>query len=140
MTPPRVILDTNVLVSALLFEGRLAPLVDLWKKQTFIFLLTPSILDEYLRVLAYPKFQLSEEEIKIILAEELSPYVELIKERKIKVPVLSDSDDEIFLAAACLGNADYLVTGDKVLLQLKRLKQCEILKPSEFLEEFKSKL
>lgn len=131
---PRVILDTNVFVSALLFEGSVASLVPLWKGGALIFILTRSILEEYLRVLAYPRFQLKEDEITDLIADELLPFVETVIERQVKVPPLSDPEDEKFLVASLLGKADFLISGDKVLLKLKKFKTCKILTPSEFLK------
>ena len=75
----RVVLDTNVLVSALLFTGISSELVPLWQKGTITVLLSREILEEYLRVFAYPKFQLSEGEIKRLIEEELLPFVRVIK-------------------------------------------------------------
>ena len=60
----RVVLDTNALVSALLFSGVSSKLVSLWQNGSIAPLLSREILDEYLRVLSYPKFALSEKEIK----------------------------------------------------------------------------
>ncbi len=59
----RVVLDTNVLVSALLFTGISSELVSLWRKNAITVLLSRDILEEYLRVFGYPKFQFSEAEI-----------------------------------------------------------------------------
>ncbi len=129
----KAVLDTNVFVSALLFEGISSQLLPLWKNQTFTYLLSRSILDEYLRVLAYSKFKLSEDEIKYFIEEELLPFVEIIPEKQVKVPSLTDPDDEKFLQLANLGKADYLISGDKILLEVKKYKGCQIINPSEFL-------
>ena len=69
----RVVLDTNVLVSALIFTGISSELVPLWQRSAITVLLSRGILEEYLRVLSYPKFQLSEAEIKALIEEELLP-------------------------------------------------------------------
>ncbi|MBI2336896.1 MAG: putative toxin-antitoxin system toxin component, PIN family [Deltaproteobacteria bacterium] len=130
----RVVIDTNVFISALLFEGVVAQLVPLWKQKSFQYLLSKSVMSEYLRVLSYPKFKLTEAEIKYLLEEELLPFVEIVQERKTKVPSLEDPDDEKFLQLAMLGKAQYLVSGDSVLLKLKNFKQCQILNPIQFLK------
>jgi putative PIN family toxin of toxin-antitoxin system len=65
----RVVLDTNAVVSALLFSGVSSKLVSLWQEGLITPLLSRQILDEYLRVLSYPKFALSEEEIKELIQE-----------------------------------------------------------------------
>ena len=67
----RVVLDTNAVVSALLFSGVSSKLVSLWENGSITPLLSREILDEYLQVLSYPKFQLSEEEVKELIQEEI---------------------------------------------------------------------
>src|SRR3990172_4193044 len=66
----RVVLDTNVVVSALLFRGELSRLHALWKRKAFTIVASREIVEEYLRVLAYPKFNLTEKEIRDIIQEE----------------------------------------------------------------------
>jgi len=63
----RVVIDTNVMVSALLFQGVTSQLVPLWQKGTMTLLLSGEILEEYLRVLAYSKFQLAKNEIRRLI-------------------------------------------------------------------------
>jgi putative PIN family toxin of toxin-antitoxin system len=131
---PRAVLDTNVLLSALLFEGEVSRLVALWQKGDFLFLLTRPILDEYLRALAYPKFQLTDREVKALIEEDLLPFVEVVQESKRTVPRLKDRDDEKFLAACLGGKADVLVTGDKELLAVKSIGKTAIESPGDFLK------
>lgn len=130
----RVVLDTNVFISALLFEGDLSGLVSLWQKRKFLYLISRPILNEYLRVLTYPKFQLTDQEIKCLVEEDLLPYVEIVKEAgRIAVPNLKDPDDRMFLEASVWGKADYLVTGDRAVAELRKFKGVEIIRPAEFL-------
>ena len=63
----RVVIDTNVLISAFLFGGDPGELIPLWKSGRIHPLASKGIIDEYLRVLAYPKFSLSPEEINFIV-------------------------------------------------------------------------
>ena len=133
MKPPKAVLDTNVLISALLFDGECAKLVPLWKKGKFVCLLSKPILEEYVRALAYPKFQLTDKEIKALIEEDVLPFVETVSEKKISVPRLKDRDDEKFLAASVAGEADYLVTGDRGLLELGKCRDVIIMAPSKFL-------
>ncbi len=132
----RVVLDTNVLISALLFTGISSDLVPLWQKATITVLLSREILDEYLRVLAYPKFQLSEGEIKSLIEEELLPFVQVIKPgTRIRV-VERDPSDNKFLECAVAGKADVLISGDKALLAIRHYRRVRIQTPSRFLETF----
>ena len=59
----RVVLDTSALISALLFTDTAARLVPLWQSRRITVLVSKAILQEYLRVLAYPKFGLGDQEI-----------------------------------------------------------------------------
>ena len=133
----RVVLDTNVLVSALLFGGVASELVALWQKSDITILLSRNILEEYFQVLAYPKFELSKEEIREIIEGELLPFVQIIKPRiRLKV-VKRDSSDDKFLECAVAGKASVLIYGDKELLRLGRnYHAIQILSPSQFLKEY----
>lgn len=132
----RVVLDTNVLISALLFTGISSELVSLWQEGRLTALLSREILDEYLRVLAYPKFQLSETEIKALIEEDLLPFVQVIKPG-IRVRVVKrDPSDNKFLECAVAGKANVLISGDKELLAIRHYRQVRIQTPSRFLEAF----
>jgi putative PIN family toxin of toxin-antitoxin system len=74
----RVVIDTNVLVSALLFGGDPGELITLWKEHYIQPLTSKEIMEEYLRVLAYPKFRLTEKEIEYLFTQEILPYFEVI--------------------------------------------------------------
>jgi predicted nucleic acid-binding protein len=69
----RVVLDTNTVISALLFSGTASHLVSLWQSRRIAVLVSGDILQEYLRVLAYPKFKLSDQEIRRLIEEEFLP-------------------------------------------------------------------
>ena len=74
----RIVVDTNVLVSGLLFDGKPGELIKLWKEGRIVPLCSKEIVREYLRVLAYPKFELSESDIDFLLAHEILPYFEVL--------------------------------------------------------------
>ena len=131
----RVVLDTNVLVSALLFTGTSSELVPLWQRNAITVLLSRPILEEYLRVLSYPKFELSEEEIKGLIEEELLPYVEAIKPRSRLRVVKRDPSDDKFLECAVAGKAGIIISGDKDLLSLGRYRRIQILSPTQFFDQ-----
>jgi len=133
--PLRVVLDTNCLVSALVFRAnRLVWLRDFWKSGR----ITP-VLDEYtarelLRVLAYPKFRLTATERDTLMAD-LLPYVETTRPAQIfsDLPVIADPDDMKFLALARQAGADALVTGDADLLAVRHeIVFTAVMTPGEF--------
>ena len=113
----RVVLDTNTLVSALLFSGTAARLVPLWQSGRVRLLVSRPILQEYLRVLAYPKFRLSPEEIRGLL-DEVLPFVESVRVRQHLSVVPRDPDDDKFLECAVAGRATHVITGDQDLRTL----------------------
>jgi uncharacterized protein len=129
----RVVLDTNVLISALLFTGAPSGLVPLWQRGAITVLLSRAILDEYLRVLSYPKFQLTEDEIRALVEEELLPYFEVVRPKKRVRAVRRDPSDDKFLECALAGRADVIVSGDGELLELRSYRRIRIQTPGEFL-------
>ena len=131
----RVVLDTNVLVSALIFTGISSELVPLWQRSAITVLLSRGILEEYLRVLSYPKFQLSEAEIKALIEEELLPYVEVVNPRRRLRVVERDPSDDKFIECAVTGKAQVIISGDKDLLSLGRYRQIRIQSPAQFFDE-----
>ena len=130
----RVVLDTNVLISTALPRSRLTPLVAAWQSGRCRLLLSSAILDEYLRVLARPKFQLAPEDIRRIVEREVLPYAEIVHVRSQIEAVADDPSDNKFLACAVDGRADQLVTGDRHLLALKHFRGVPISTPAAFLQ------
>jgi len=130
----RVVLDTNVLVSIALPGSRLQPLVDAWQQGRCRLLISSDIFDEYLRVLTYPKFQLTAEDIKQLLERDLRPYAELVRVTSRVDAVVIDPADNKFLACALDGRADVVVSGDRHLLTLKQFRSIPILTARQLLD------
>ena len=131
MTPLRVVLDTNVLVSALLFpRSSLSWLRTAWRSGTIVPLAGGETTRELLRVLCYPKFRLTEEDREDVLADYL-PWCETITAgAEAAVPDCRDPFDRPFLELAVSGRADALVTGDSDLRALAPLFPVPILTPA----------
>lgn len=133
----RAVLDTNVLVSAVLFGGRVARLHSLWKQNRFTMVASKKIVEEYLRVLSYPKFGLTEDEIKNIFHEEILPYIEPVIVKGKTRNICKDPDDDKFLECAAESNADFIISGDDDLLRIKEYHGCPIVTPEKFLRGFR---
>jgi putative PIN family toxin of toxin-antitoxin system len=132
----RIVIDTNVLISALLFGGMPGKLIELWKNRRIQPLVSKQVIDEYLKVLSYPKFNLSEKEINYLLYREILPFFEVVSVKH-KPPVIkADPSDDIFIQCAQSGKARLIISGDQHLLSLKAYKEIKILSPSQFLEEY----
>ena len=129
----RVVLDTNVLVSTLLFKGRLALLVDLWREKEIIPVISRETFTELDEVLHYPKFALTAEEIQAIVEDEILPFFEVVDVKEEISGACRDPYDDQFLTAAINSGAEWIVTGDKDLLDLKTYRGVRIMPPQEFL-------
>ena len=137
MTYKKAVLDTNVVISALLFRGEISRIHALWKERAFTIAASKEILEEYIRVLAYPKFNLTEKEIEDIIKEELLPYVEPVPAVEKLIGACEDPDDDKFLACLMASEADVLVSGDAHLLNLKKFNGRPIITASRFLKKFR---
>ena len=133
MNPPRPVLDTNVLLSALLFQaGSLSWMRGAWQSGDIIPLASRATTAELLRVLTYPKFKLRDDEREDLLADYL-PWCETVTvPNGIKVPDCRDPFDRPFLELAIFAGADALITGDKDLLVLAESSEFQILTASEY--------
>jgi putative PIN family toxin of toxin-antitoxin system len=125
----RVVLDTNVIISALLFGGTPRELLTSLIRAEFEIVTSPFLLDELERLLQR-KFSFSRQAARELrrevwsLADEVEPP---------HVPrVCSDPDDDHVVAAAVEGEAGYIVTGDEALLEIDSHLGIEILRPAEF--------
>ncbi len=137
--PPRVVIDTNLVLSALAFtQGSLVPLRQAWQAQRIRPLVSRATAAELVRVLAYPKFRLTAEEQQELLADYL-PYCQTVRipEPPPKTPACRDPFDVPFLQLALAGKARALVTGDRDLLSLARGFPCPILSASQLLDSLK---
>lgn len=137
MTHTKAVLDTNVVVSALLFRGELSRLHVLWRKKAFTIAASREIIEEYIGVLAYPKFKLTEKEIEALVQEELLPYIEPVTVNEATKGISVDPDDDKFLACAEAAKAHFIVSGDAHLLDLKTYKGCPIVTAEKFLKKFR---
>ena len=131
---PRVVLDTNVLVSALIFRGSINALVPLWQEGKIRPLVSKDVLVEYLRALSYPKFELSKSEVLSLIKGCVLPFAETISVKTDLRAIAEDPDDDKFLALALEGRADVLISGDKHLLALGDFRGIPILRAHQFLK------
>ena len=130
----RVVLDTNVIVSAVVSGGKPRQLLDKGIDGRFQIVVSEFILKEVGTVLRRPKFRASEDEIgNIILTLMQSGDVTTVTS-SFKV-VEEDPADDAILNTAFDGGAEILVTGDRHLLELKEYKRTKILSVSEALKQ-----
>ena len=128
----KVVLDTNVLVSAIVFGGIPKKVLNLILKEKLIGVTSVSLMAELSEVV-HKKFPFRKSDLEY-LEEQIITDFEIIKPRKV-LRVARDDDDNRVLEAAVEGNCGYIVTGDEDLLVLKKYKTIKILTPTKFLEE-----
>jgi len=124
----RAVLDSNVLLSALVFgHGKMALLRHAWQLRRFVPVCNRDTVAELTRVLAYPKFRLTPPEQHKLLTDYL-PYTETHTNRlpaHIPWPPCRDPQDQKFLDLAQSAQVDYLVSGDADLLILSDALQAQ---------------
>ena len=131
----RAVLDTNVLVSALLFSGEMGNIVSSWKSRKLLPVFSHDTFDEFRRVLAYPKFSLTPREIDALLQNEALPFCEVIDIEDEIIGVCRDRADDKFLSCAVAAKADYIISGDKDLIVLGNFRNIPIITAAAFQEK-----
>ena len=131
----RVVIDTNVLISALVFGGEISAVVDLWKNGIISPFISREIFDEIIKVLAYPKFELSKDEIDLLINEEILPFFEIVEAADLGKMISRDPDDDKFIACALSSCAKYIITGDKDLLSLDSVKKIKVITVRDLLKK-----
>jgi putative PIN family toxin of toxin-antitoxin system len=133
----RVVLDTNILVSAFLWPGPPSKVFRLAAGGQIQALTCKELETELTEVLSRPKFQLSSTEVLAILREFQRIAIPVIVTSDFKA-VPEDPDDDHLLRLAVDGSAQVLVTGDQHLLSLSKFREIEIVTASEFMKRYTS--
>jgi putative PIN family toxin of toxin-antitoxin system len=132
---PGVVLDTNVVLSALVFaHGRAVALREAWQAGRCERRVSKATAGELIRVLGYPRFKLGVDEQRELLADYL-PYRRTVTmpAKSPRTPACRDPFDLPFLQLVVVGKADFLVTGDQDLLGIKGKLLCPIVTLEAFL-------
>jgi len=134
MKVPRVVLDSNVIISAFLFGGQPGQVLRRVIGGSVLGFTSLPILDEVRGVLLRPEFGLSPEQV-LALIEELHALCRVVA-TEIKVhDIRCDPDDNRILECALAAGADVIVSGDAHLLHLSTWNTIRILSPAQFLSE-----
>lgn len=133
---PKVVLDANVWVSALLWGGKPAEIVRAAEDGKVCIVMSEEIIGEISQVLNYPKLRKMYQDAGLRhenLIEAVLKVVKFVKvTEKVNVGVEHPADDK-FIECALAASADYIVRGDKHLLKIGEYKKTRVLSVSEFL-------
>jgi putative PIN family toxin of toxin-antitoxin system len=128
----RVVLDTNIYISAVMFGGLPGSLLDLALLRAFTLIISPALLDELDEKLR-AKFEMSPEDAAFLRAR-LESVAKVVEPRETLSVISDDPDDNRVLECAVEGQADVIVSGDRHLLKLANYQGISIVTVRQFLE------
>ncbi|NOY46208.1 MAG: putative toxin-antitoxin system toxin component, PIN family [Deltaproteobacteria bacterium] len=134
----RIVCDTNVIVSAVVFGGPPRRVLELVSEGKVAGALSLAICWEVEAVLLRPKFGLTGAQVAAII-EALRDTFYLVSPQETVDAVPDDPDDNRVLEAALAAGADRVVTGDRHLLSLESYRGIRVLSPAEFLKEWEAR-
>jgi putative PIN family toxin of toxin-antitoxin system len=131
----KIVCDTNVLVSGILFGGHPRSILQASARGAFENFVSPDILRETHDVLLRPKFGLTARQVDGMLKYLDESFEAVFPEIRVS-EIAADPDDDRILEAALAAGADCIISGDTDLLRLKVWKKIRILAPADFVAEF----
>lgn len=134
----RIVIDTNIWISGLLWRGMSWELLRLAEKNQVVLCMAPSMLDELAEVLAYKRLQPRLEQLGLHSSEIVAYVINLAAMFEVGIPtgesiVVADPDDDIFLLCAVTARVNYVVSGDRHLLDLGKYTDIPIVTIRDFL-------
>ena len=126
----RIVLDTNIIVSAIFFKGKPREIYDFVLNERYVTITSSTLISELTGILI-KRFSLSLAEIHLI-EHQIREIFEVVHPKE-SINVVRDIDDNRVLEAAVEGKCQYIITGDKDLLVLKSFQNIEIVTPEQFL-------
>jgi len=131
----KVVFDTNVLISAILFGGHPRKCLELAIEGKIELFLSEDITDEFKGVLKREKFGIPEENLHYIITA-LKSIANLVNPKKSFNIIKKDPEDNKFIECAVEAESDFIISGDKHLLDLLEFRKIKILNPSDFLKYY----
>lgn len=129
----RITIDTNILVSALGWNGAEASVVEMVLESKLELYLSTEILSEFFRVVKYPKFRFTDSEIDGFIGRLLSNSVIVNPSQPVKV-IIDDPAYNKILECALEGKSEFIISGDRHLLSLGEYEGIKILRAVDFLK------
>ena len=138
---PRLVLDSNVWISAFLFGGKPAATINLAQEGRVRILMSTDLILEIGRALRYKKLkrilERSKRSTETVVAQILAA-TQLAEAKSRRSWITQDPADDIVLNCAVENSADYIISGDQHILRPKRIGGIEILTPTEFLQRLQA--
>lgn len=137
----RAVLDTNVLLSGLLWRGNPHALLERVRNGTLTLISSPVLLAELAEVIDRPKFDAiltrsnTSRERSLV---EIQTLAAVLAPPPLPQPVCRDADDDAVLALALAAQVDFIVSGDDDLLSLQSFQHIPILTPAEALRRIEA--
>ena len=133
----QVVVDTNVLISAVFFGGKPGRILEAWQQKRIEIVISTEILAEYVDVLhrlsaKYPKVNVSQ------IITLITSFGLIVEAQDLNEQVCEDSDDDKFVAAALANSSSIIITGDTHLLDVSGYAGIEMIEPSVFIEKYLS--
>lgn len=134
-TKPRIVVDTNVWVSALIFGGNAETVARLFVDRAVLVVVSEELLTELKRIVSH-KFQPFVSQLAVLEAS-LRKDAEWVRLGTQTVTISRDPDDNKVIETALVGGCSYLISGDNDLLSIKQFEDITIMNPADFLELLK---
>ena len=135
MPKTKVVLDTNVLISGILFGGNPRQILELVIQGKIDAYISPAIFTEFREVLIRPKFGLTQEKC-FSIAKEIEDIFCFVFPRITVDLIKDDPEDNIILECALAAGVKYIITGDPHLLKLELFEKIKIISPASFVAEY----
>ncbi len=136
----KVVIDTNVFISGVISKGIPSFLIDLWKEGKFHLLISEPIINEMIEVMHRPRikdlYKIDNQTIEELIIE-IYEKAEIVRVSHPIDVIKDDPGDNKFLACALEGGADYIITGDIHLINIKSFRNIQIVNPREFINILK---
>jgi len=132
----KIVLDANIFVSAFLYGGNPNAIIEMVTQKLATLFITDAILAEADSVFRKRKFHLTEEEIKYHIGriKKMGTKIKVADSERVTDGGCRDKTDNRYLECAVAAKADYVISGDIHLRELKEYRGIKIVNPAEYLE------
>lgn len=127
----KIVIDTNVLMSGIFWTGSPNKLLKAWYQNALTLVLSPPILEEYMRVNDILSERYEEVDASSVI-ELIASRAEMYEPVELNDSICADPDDDKFVACAMSAECSYIISGDKHLLNVSGYEGIQTLKPATF--------